>query len=128
MTRMMASKAVTALIPLMLVLYAGCRSGPHPVGQTTYKPRGGEGIGYSEMRTDQRTFEVTFVAVTPQDAHDGVMRRAADLTLANGFDDFIVVRNEDHDEQAIRRRFLVAHVRRRLAGTTLTIQMLKTGD
>jgi hypothetical protein len=56
------------------------------------------------------------------------MRRAADLTLAQSFDGFVVITTEDHDEQAIRRRFVVGHVRRRLAGTTLTIHLLRRGE
>jgi hypothetical protein len=46
----------------------------------------------------------------------------------HGFDGFVVITSEDDDEQAIRKRFVVGHVRRRLAGTTLTVHMLRRGE
>src|SRR6516165_3978656 len=95
----------------LLLVGLSLSSATERVGQTAYRPRDDSGCGYSEIQTGARTLEVTFVGQSSVDAHEGVMRRAAELSLQHGFDQFIIVSREDHPEEVIRKTHIVAHVR-----------------
>lgn len=116
------------MVVFTVAMLSACRSGPRAVGETAYGPRGAQGVGYSDLQMDERTAQVTFVGATPQDARDGVMRRAASVTMARGFDGFMILASEDHEEQAVRKRLVLGRVRRELSGRTLTIRMLRRGE
>lgn len=75
--------ARTGIIVVMAAC-AGCA--------TAYQPSGVTG-GFSERRISERSYEVNFRGngfTTPAATRDGVIRRAAELTIASGFAAFTV--------------------------------------
>jgi hypothetical protein len=63
---------------------AGCATGYHPSGL---------GGGFSELRLSQRAWQVNFAGngyTSPERAHSFALRRAAELTLASGYQAFYV--------------------------------------
>jgi hypothetical protein len=74
--------ARTFLLGVMLCL--GCATGYGPAGL---------GGGYSEIRLSQRGWQITFQGnghTSPELAHSYALRRAAELTLASGYQAFYV--------------------------------------
>lgn len=77
------------LIALCSASLAACASMP-----TTYTPENGTGRGYSEQRIESDRFRVHFDAgpdMSRREAEDLALRRAAELTLEEGADWFLVV-------------------------------------
>jgi hypothetical protein len=78
-----------------LALLAACAT------PTLYAPAGEGGFGYREQRIESDRYIVTFSgnsATDPDGVADAAMRRAADLTLEQGYEWFqIVSRNSDVD-------------------------------
>jgi len=113
----------------MLVVLTGCAHGPR-VGRSPYAPRenNGDGYGYAQTQINSRVFEVYFAGVSDADAHDGVLRRSADLTLQTGFDGFFIVASDDRGEERVRSRFVVGRVRRHMPTSILTISMLTRAE
>jgi hypothetical protein len=70
---------------LLIVLIAGgCATGYHPSGF---------GGGFSELRLSQRAWQVNFRGngyTSPERSHSFALRRAAELTLASGYQAFYV--------------------------------------
>jgi hypothetical protein len=112
---------------LALALITGCATGPR-VGRTPYRPIGGDGYGYSEMRLNERTIQVTFTAVTTSDAQTGALRRAADLAVQMGADGFTIMSREDGADTIVRKRFVVGRVRRNIPATVLTVNLLNRSE
>jgi hypothetical protein len=77
------------LSALAAVSVAACATTP-----TVYQPAAGpSGVGYSEYRIEPGRYRVTFQGgsgAPPEQVMDLALRRAADLTLAEGFDWFRV--------------------------------------
>jgi len=80
------AKGAAALLLLALGL-AACETGP------LYRPRGpGDVVGYTDQRLTQNRFRVTFSggSGTQREAvEDSLLRRAAEVTLQNGFTHFV---------------------------------------
>lgn len=81
-------------------LLAACQTGP------AYHERGpGEAYGYTDTRLTQNRYRVTFSgnsATTREEVEDYLMRRAAEVTLENGYTHF-VFDARDTDEQTYYR-------------------------
>lgn len=98
MTFSWGRKAILAALASSTLLVAGCAT------ETTYRPATGQGFsrtGYSERRIEPNRFLVTFAgnSVTPRDTVERYLFfRAAELTLQNGFDYFVMV-DRDTDRQ-----------------------------
>ena len=64
---------------------------------TPYQPAGDGGYGFSEQRVEANRYRITFRGnslTTRETVENSLLFRAAELTLQNGFDHFIVVENE----------------------------------
>lgn len=92
-------KAVVVALAASTTLVAACAT------ETTYRPATGSGFyrtGYSDLRIEPNRYRVTFAGNTVTD-RDVVERyllfRAAELTLQNGFDYFVMA-DRDTDRQA----------------------------
>jgi hypothetical protein len=85
--------AVTLALPLLLL--AACQTGP------VYRPRGpGETVGYTDQELAPNRYRVTFTGTsgTHRDqVEDFLMRRAAEVTVGNGYEYF---RFDDRDTEA----------------------------
>lgn len=99
MLRNLGRKAVVAALAASTMLVAACAT------ETTYRPASGSGFyrtGYSDLRIEPNRYRVTFAGNTVTD-RDVVERyllfRAAELTLQNGFDYFVMA-DRDTDRQA----------------------------
>lgn len=98
---MLAANSVVraaAVFAFALVL-AGC------VTPTPYQAAAPRGNGYSEERLDRNKFRVTFKgnAQTPREVvEDYLLYRAAELTLQNGFDHFVMVGRETEAKTSYR--------------------------
>ncbi|WP_031554574.1 CC0125/CC1285 family lipoprotein [Parvularcula oceani] len=76
----------TLLLPSMLLLLAACATGP------SYGPADRPGaLGYSDRPIEADRYRVSYRARNLIEAEDGALRRAADLTLQNGYDWFTIV-------------------------------------
>lgn len=83
---------MTRFVPIIIVAavaLSGCATGP-----TLYQPSAGpQAMGYSEYRIEPGRYRITFrggPGAPPQQVADYALRRAADLTLAEGYDWFRV--------------------------------------
>jgi hypothetical protein len=73
---------------LLLGLLTAC------VAPTPYQPAPPRGFGFSEERLEQNRFRITFRGnslTTRETVEDYLLYRAAELTLQNGFDHFMMV-------------------------------------
>ena len=65
---------------------------------TPYQPaQGGRGYGFSEQRIEENRYRITFrgnSSTTREMVENSLLYRAAELTLQNGYDHFIVVEND----------------------------------
>jgi hypothetical protein len=96
--------ALVALAAAALAL-AGCTS------PTPYEPAGDSNFGYSELRLEDNRYRVTFAGntATPRSTVDNyVLYRAAELTVANGYNYFQLV-SKDTDK-AVDRPLIVPSV------------------
>lgn len=75
----------TALVTATLTVLAACAS------STAYAPASGGGFGYSDQAIESNRYRVSYRGRSADDAEAGALRRAAELTLQNGFDYFTVV-------------------------------------
>jgi opacity protein-like surface antigen len=77
------------LAMIAALLLAGCASAP-----TLYQPSAGpQSVGYSEYRIEPGRFRITFrggPGASPEQVSNYALRRAADLTLGEGYDWFRV--------------------------------------
>lgn len=110
----------------LLLTVLGCSTVPGP---SAYRPReAGADFGYAELRLNERTYEVSFVAKTTNEAREGTLRRAAEVSLQSGFTAFVLLSFQEGHEEIIRRRFIVGRARRRRPSAVATIWMLKPGE
>jgi hypothetical protein len=75
------------------------------VTATPYQPAPPRGFGYTEERLDQNKFRVTFRgnSLTAREiVEDYLLYRAAELTLQNGYDHFLIVGRETEARTAYR--------------------------
>lgn len=92
-------KAALAALATGTMLVAGCAT------ETTYRPATGQGFyrsGYTDRQVEPNRFLVTFAgnSVTDRDTVERyLLFRAAELTLQNGYDHFVMVQR-DTDRQA----------------------------
>ena len=80
------------------------------VSPTPYQPAPPRGFGYTEERLDANRYRVTFRgnSLTPRETvEDYLLYRAAELTLQNGFDHFIMVGRDT--EAKTRYRYWIDH-------------------
>ena len=85
----MQSKQILVIFSLFLL--SGC------VAATPYQPMGFRG-GYSDSQLQNDKFQVSFsgnMKLTQAKARQYALRRAAEVTLNNGFDYFMVEENQD---------------------------------
>lgn len=64
---------------------------------TPYQPADRGGYGFSEQRIEDNSFRITFRGnslTTRETVENSLLYRAAELTLQNGYDHFVVVENE----------------------------------
>jgi hypothetical protein len=92
-------KAVVAALAASTLMVAGCAT------ETTYRPATGQGFnrtGYSDRRIEPDRYLVSFAgnSVTSRDTVERyLLFRAAELTLQNGYDYFVMA-NRDTDLQS----------------------------
>lgn len=67
-----------------LALLSACAGAP------TYGPASGSGPGYTDQVIETGRYRVTYRSRSVEDAENGALRRAAELTVQNGFDHFTV--------------------------------------
>lgn len=67
-------------------LFAGCATGP-----TSYGPASNGGFGFGSQKIQNDRFQVSSTGKTADEARALVLLRAAELTLANGYDHFKVI-------------------------------------
>lgn len=81
-----------ALALVVVLGVVGCATGYHPAN--------GLSGGFSEMRLNDRAYEVSFRGngvTKPEEAQRMAMRRAADLTIKSGYTHFVVDDQRDSD-------------------------------
>jgi len=86
-------RLVTLLICSSLICTCGCQPTPYQRLGT------GSAGGYSDTRLSEDTFHVRFVAnnnTQSRTVYDYLYRRAAELTLENGFKYFAIIRGSSH--------------------------------
>lgn len=79
------------LLPILLALSLAACAGGAP---TRYAPADGSGRGWSEMKIESDRFRIRFAAggdTSFREAEDYALRRAAEITLREGGDWFLVV-------------------------------------
>ncbi len=92
MTHRIRSVARTLGLSLLGAALASCAT------PTEYGPAGANGYGYREQRIESDRYIVSFAgnaATNPDEVGDAALRRAAELTLQEGFDWFEVVSRTD---------------------------------
>ena len=75
------------------------------VQPTPYQPAPPQGFGYSEDRLDQNRFRITFrgnASTARETVEDYLLYRAAELTLQNGFDHFLMVGRDTEAKTSYR--------------------------
>jgi len=81
-------------IVLAAFLATACATGP------LYQPRTpGSTVGYADLQLSQNRYRVTFSGgydSTPSDVEMFVLRRAAEVTLQNGYTHFVIQTSETH--------------------------------
>lgn len=88
-SRMILARRLLALALAvgLLGLAAACATGP------VYRPRGpGELVGYTDTRLTENRYRVTFTGSTGtrrEEVEDYLLRRAAEVTLENGYTHFV---------------------------------------
>lgn len=109
----------------LLLAALGCAT----EGSSPYRPRdAGKDLGYAELRVNERTYEVSFVAKSVNEAREGTLRRAAELSLHAGFTAFVLLSFTEGREELIRRRMIVGRARRYRPISVATIWMLRPGE
>lgn len=87
-----------ALAALAATLAACAATGPGGYSAST-----GDNFGYTDMRIEQNRYRVVYrgsAGMPPEIVEDYAMRRAAELTLENGYDWFrIIAREITHEER-----------------------------
>ena len=76
---------------LLLVVTGGCATSYHPYTHST---------GYEEVRLSDTTFGITYVAALStsfEQIKAYALRRAAEITLENGYTHFVVTKQEQKD-------------------------------
>lgn len=87
-----------ALAAAALGALAACAGTPTP-----YAPAGSDGFGFREQRVESDRYIVTFSgnkSTSPDAVADLALRRAADLTLTQGYDWFEIVSRNDAVDQS----------------------------
>ncbi len=84
---------------LFAALLAGCAA----TGPGGYSAATGDDFGYTEMRIEENRYRVVYrgsAGMPPEVVEDYALRRAAELTIQNGFDWFrVVARDLMHEER-----------------------------
>ncbi|MEM9421840.1 MAG: hypothetical protein AAF986_04935 [Pseudomonadota bacterium] len=81
-------------LPALLILLVGCAT------STGYGPAGAtaNAFGFSDQKIEEGRFRITYRGRDIIEAGDGVLRRAAELTKAAGYDHFTVVYRDNETE------------------------------
>jgi hypothetical protein len=89
---------------LLALGVAACATGP------TYRPRGpGDVVGYTDQRLTQNRFRVTFSGhsgTRREEVEDHLLRRAAEVTLQNGFTHFVFDARDTEPRTYFRSNFI----------------------
>ncbi|MEO1041167.1 MAG: hypothetical protein AAFX52_02655 [Pseudomonadota bacterium] len=88
----MIRKAILTALAL-----GACASAP------VYGPSEGNGFGYREQIIEADRYRVSYFADDRLEAQNGALRRAAELTLQNGFDYFVVTSQSSETERQAPR-------------------------
>ncbi len=95
--------AALALLLGCAGLLAACQSGP------AYRERGpGESIGYTDLRLTENRYRVTYAggnATTREEVEDYLLRRAAEITIDNGYSHFVFDARDTNAETYYRSTF-----------------------
>lgn len=85
----------TAIIAIAVgILVAGCATGP-----TSYGPASNGGLGFGSQKIQNDRFQVSFTGKSADEARTYVLLRAAELTLANGYDHFKVIGSDTQGDR-----------------------------
>lgn len=78
-------KKIAALLFASALALGACASTP------SYGPAAGSGYGYSEQAIEANRHRITYRGKSAQEADDGALRRAAEITRLKGLDHFTIV-------------------------------------
>lgn len=73
--------------------------------QTPYEPAGASGYGFADQRIERDRYRVSFRGnslTTRNEVENALLLRAAEVTLENGYDHFIVVSDDTETERRLR--------------------------
>ncbi|MEM6746809.1 MAG: hypothetical protein AAF608_05265 [Pseudomonadota bacterium] len=70
---------------LAAIALTACASAP------TYGPSDGDSYGYRDQIIEAGRYRVSYFSDDRQEAENGALRRAAELTLQEGFDHFVII-------------------------------------
>lgn len=76
--------AVMAIAPALLI---GCASGPTPYQPAT----SATSLGFGQTQIERDRFRVSYTANTPEEAHNLVLLRSAEIAKGEGYSHFLVV-------------------------------------
>ncbi|MEM1379802.1 MAG: hypothetical protein AAGH41_04165 [Pseudomonadota bacterium] len=72
---------------------------------TPFEPAGNSGFGFADQKIEDNRFRISFRGnslTTKEQVETALLLRAAELTLENGFDHFIVVSDDTETERRVR--------------------------
>ena len=95
--------AALSLALAATTLVAACQTGP------AYRERGpGDNVGYTDQRLTENRYRVTFAGgnnVAREEVEDFLLRRAAEVTLENGYSHFVFDARDTNAETYYRNDF-----------------------
>jgi hypothetical protein len=83
----------TIIVLAASALFAGCATGP-----TSYGPATSGGLGFGSQKIENDRYQVSFTGKNADEARTLVLLRAAELTLANGYDHFKVIGSDTRSD------------------------------
>jgi hypothetical protein len=79
------------------ITLAGCATGP-----TSYGPAQNGGLGFGSQQIEKDRFQISFTGKSVDEARQYALLRAAELTLANGYDHFKVIGSDTYGQNGQR--------------------------
>ncbi|NNU15720.1 hypothetical protein HK107_05230 [Parvularcula sp. ZS-1/3] len=87
------------LLPLAFAGLAACAS------PTPFEPANGQGYGFADQKIEENRYRISFRGnslTTREQVETALLLRAAEVTLENGYDHFLVVSDETETERRLR--------------------------